>query len=195
MPGFAVFLSQRGGPLSWQTHAREVADEAAAADRAAYAAERAISRCLPKLTTTSGQAVLNLRLRSLELLLQVSDLDADAFWDRAARVGTSYYRSCACREEDKGNVLLSRSAFEAVDAMYRRLVELAQNLSTTDDNKTQELKGKGFVHFCENWIQLSKKASPTYSMLFYASNLTVCTYRLVYRNRSILSQVSCFQAP
>lgn len=144
-------LCHEKGPIKWQeAESRREAADVKTADRAAYASERAITKYLQRLGSPTGLPSLPLRSAGLQLLVRVTELDADAFWDRAARTGTSCVRTVA---NDKGDV---RAAFAAADNLFQTLVSSAEGLSR--DIRS----GDGFTKFCENWISLATKVSCGY---------------------------------
>ncbi|WFD38846.1 uncharacterized protein MJAP1_001810 [Malassezia japonica] len=71
------------GPGAWQAHARNIGLDSAA-DRAAYAMERAIFQHLSRCKA-SGPAAYMLRMDTLRHLAPVAQLDVDAYWDRVER--------------------------------------------------------------------------------------------------------------
>lgn len=112
------------GPGAWQMHARNVGLDAAA-DRAAYAMERAIFQHLSRCKA-SGPAAFMLRMDTLRHLAPVAQLDVDAYWDRVERVCASYAR---------------RGSFDEVHAQLVALVDTAPEVR----------HGGSFDHLCEWW--------------------------------------------
>lgn len=159
--GLLTSLTQHPqGPLSWQQYARSLAgDEKSqeSIDRQAYSIERGMNRYLSKHIKRPGwkdhDLTMQCRKTCLDFLLFVSDLDIDAFWDRTARVGSSYYRSKGASEgapaKDK------KTAFCAVDEMFRDVIRRAEQM---DRGRREYLRGNAFTNFCEVWIQLARRA-------------------------------------
>ncbi|PWN49862.1 hypothetical protein IE53DRAFT_124226 [Violaceomyces palustris] len=159
---FASLLREEGGPFTWQTLERQSPSDGKVADRAAYTIERAISKCLHRLGNPSGVPSLMMRSCALELLLEVSDVDLDAFWDRAARVGASHYKT-AVNSSSVG----PKEAFQQMEGVSKALVEKAAYLDKRAGKHGRALRrGEGFARFCENWIKLATHAGRTTSVDF-----------------------------
>ena len=112
------------GPGAWQAHARNIGLDSAA-DRAAYAMERAIFQHLSRCKA-SGPAAFMLRMDTLRHLAPVAQLDVDAYWDRVERVCASYAR---------------RGSFDEIHAQLVSLVDTAPEIR----------HGGPFGHLCEWW--------------------------------------------
>ncbi|KAN0065117.1 separin protein [Thecaphora frezii] len=150
---FANILERDDGPLAWQALERQASpSNVKVADRAAYLVERAISRCLQRLGSPTGATSLPLRSFALRMLLMISDIDTDAFWDRAARIGTSCVRTEASEGGD------AKEAFDLVQQMFQLLVDAARRRSAN------MCSGEGYMRFCDNWIALAKKVGSTDSI-------------------------------
>ena len=83
----AEMLVAPGGPIEWQDTLRK--SDPAAADRAAFAVERAIARFTAGETSI---AAFDCRMAALTMLAHAS-VGADALWDRAVRTAASHLRA------------------------------------------------------------------------------------------------------
>jgi separase len=165
------------GPMSWQHYVRSTAkaEGTETADRHAYSIERSMTKYLAKYAKApngiDADVVLQCRKISLDFLLFVSDLDQDAFWDRTARVASSYMRSKSTSESTSSQD--KRAAFLVADDVLRDVVRRAEqiqlDLSGSSDNR--KLQGKGFSSFCEAWIQLAQRAGEAQAIHYVAGLL------------------------
>ncbi|UZJ52161.1 hypothetical protein CBS101457_001481 [Exobasidium rhododendri] len=166
------------GPLSWQHYLRREASEEStmSANRHAYSIERIITKYLcSRPNCTDYKLILQCRKVSLYFLLFVTDLDVDAFWDRAARVGSSHYRSMASGEGCSD--IAKRAAFESIDEVFRDIVRRAEQIRATREERKggpskASLRGKAFSTFCESWIHLAQRAGEAQAINYIAEQLS-----------------------
>lgn len=120
---------------AWSQHARAVRLDAAC-DRVAFMAERAVAQLAPP---TSVDA-LSLRMSSLQLLMPVADVDAEALWDRAAALVTqhgidaSHDALAQMHEAAKQYQRAHGPAFERVMAWCARAAHAAEAVSAPSNS-------------------------------------------------------------
>lgn len=143
------------GPYAWHQYAvNQDSNEldVKSLDRAIYLIERAIMRTLAKnkMVEKDSSSQFQCRSTSLELLLIVSDIDVDAYWDRVARVGVSHYRTTVHTE--KASLQERQNAYMPIDFLFRSLVQKA------DQQRKRMREGQGFLQFSNHWLNLARKA-------------------------------------
>lgn len=160
-------LRHQEGPYSWQRCVRSLDNlgegDTKAADRALYTVERAIMRLSARRhedgnaesAASAAQLTFECRRASLQMLLLASDLDTHAYWDRAARVGASHFRTRVALIE-KPTVEDKLQCFGPVDALFRELVTHADQ--TTSVSVPPRAQGEGFLAFCEHWTNMARRA-------------------------------------
>ena len=139
------------GPLAWQLYGRRNGGEIRILDRAAFAIERAISKALQRLEASNSQDYLPLRTLALQLLVQVSDIDLAAFWERVARAGGAVLKTAQKDGEDLA------SAYDSVQDAFETIIATASNVAE-NPQATTKLQGEGFQRFCEHWLNFARKA-------------------------------------
>ncbi|SNX84974.1 related to Separin [Melanopsichium pennsylvanicum] len=144
-------LNHEHGPLAWQLYGRRRGGETRVLDRTAFATERAISKALQRLETPNSQEYLPLRTIALQLLVQVSDIDLVAFWERVARTGGAVLKTSQKDGEDIA------SAYRAVQDTFEMIIATAANVADNSEGKSK-LIGEGFQRFCEYWLSFARKA-------------------------------------
>lgn len=145
-------LNHENGPLAWQLYARRNGGgEVRVLDRAAFAIERAISKALQRLDAPNSQEHLPLRTLALQLLVQVSDLDLSAFWERVARTGGAALKTAQKNGEDMVAV------YHAVQDMFETVIATATNVAENSE-PNPKLQCDGFQRFCEYWLSFARKA-------------------------------------
>jgi separase len=169
-------LHHSDGPMSWLRYIQATTtdkDSTESADRHAYSIERTITKHLSRLGRNPDwkdyDLILQCRKVSLDFLLCVSDLDQEAYWDRASRVGSSYLRSKLSDKDSSAEA--KRLAFSAVDDVFRDLVRRAEQMGKEAKNPKCDLQGKGFLKFCEVWIQLAQRTGAVHAIDHVASLL------------------------
>lgn len=121
----------------WSQRARALQLDAAC-DRVACIAERAVARLAPP---TSVDA-LSLRMSSLQLLMPVADMEADALWDRAAALVTrhgidaSHDALAQMHEAAKHHDRAHGPAFERVMAWWSRAAHAPESVSAPSATPT-----------------------------------------------------------
>ncbi|SPO26733.1 related to Separin [Ustilago trichophora] len=144
-------LNHEHGPLAWQLYGRLRRGEVRVLDRAAFAIERAISKALQRLEAPNSQEHLPLRTLALQLLVQVSDIDLVAFWERVARAGGAVLKTAQKDGEDVA------SAYHTVQDTFETVIATASNVAENSEGKNK-LEGDGFQRFCEYWLSFARKA-------------------------------------
>uniref|UniRef100_V5ESS4 separase n=1 Tax=Kalmanozyma brasiliensis (strain GHG001) TaxID=1365824 RepID=V5ESS4_KALBG len=144
-------LNHEYGPLAWQLYGRRHGGEVRVLDRAAFATERSISKALQRLEAPNNQEYLPLRTLALQLLVQVSDIDLTAFWERVARAGGAVLKTAQSQGEDVA------TAYDAVQDTFETIIATAANVAENSEAKTK-LQGEGFQRFCEYWLSFARKA-------------------------------------
>ncbi len=144
-------LNHEYGPLAWQLYGRRHGGEVRVLDRAAFAIERSISKALQRLEAPNNQEYLPLRTLALQLLVQVSDIDLTAFWERVARAGGAVLKAAQSQGEDIASV------YHAVQDTFEMVIATAANVAENSQAKTK-LQGDGFQRFCEYWLSFARKA-------------------------------------
>ncbi|SPO26451.1 related to Separin [Ustilago trichophora] len=144
-------LNHEHGPLAWQMYGRRHGGEVRVLDRAAFAIERAISKALQRLEAPNNQQHLPLRTLALQLLVQVSDIDLVAFWERVARAGGAVLKTT---QKDGENVA---SAYHAVQDTFENVIATATNVAENSEGKNK-LEGEGFQRFCGYWLSFARRA-------------------------------------
>ncbi|SPO45721.1 related to Separin [Moesziomyces antarcticus] len=148
-------LNHEHGPLAWQLYARRSGGETKVLDRVAFAAERAISKALQRLEAPNSQEYLPLRTLALQLLVQVSDIDLAAFWERVARTGGAVLKTA-----HKDGLDLA-STYDAVHDAFETVIATAANLAEHAGAEHNKMAGDGFQRFCEHWLNFARKAGST----------------------------------
>ncbi len=144
-------LNDDKGPLAWQLHARQNGGEVRVLDRAAFATERAISKALQRLEAPNNQDHLALRAMALQLLVQVSDIDLVAFWERVARAGGAVLKTA---QKDGTDVA---AAYEAVQDAFEIVIATAARVAE-GSGAQNKIQGEGYQRFCEYWLSFARKA-------------------------------------
>ncbi|ETS60006.1 hypothetical protein PaG_05997 [Moesziomyces aphidis] len=148
-------LNHEHGPLAWQLYARRSGGETKVLDRVAFAVERAISKALQRLEAPNSQEYLPLRTLALQLLVQVSDIDLAAFWERVARTGGAVLKTA---HKDGLNLA---STYDAVHDAFETVIATAANLAEHAGAEHNKMAGDGFQRFCEHWLNFARKAGST----------------------------------
>ncbi|CBQ73661.1 related to Separin [Sporisorium reilianum SRZ2] len=151
LDSIVIDLNHEHGPLAWQLYGRRNGGEVRVLDRAAFSIERAISKALQRLEAPNSQEHLPLRTLALQLLVQVSDIDLAAFWERVARAGGAVLKTAQKDGEDL------TSAYDAVQDTFETVIATANNLAEHSQAKSK-LQGEGYQRFCEYWISFARKA-------------------------------------
>lgn len=144
-------LNHEHGPLAWQLYARRHGGELRSLDRAAFSIERAISKALQRLEAPHTQEHLPLRTLALQMLVQVSDIELSAFWERVARAGGSVLKSAQNAGEDIA------ATYNAVQDTFEMILATAANV-VENSHASSKIQGDGFQRFCELWLSFARKA-------------------------------------
>lgn len=151
LDSIVIDLNHEHGPLAWQLYGRRHGGEVRILDRAAFAIERVISKALQRLEAPNSQEYLPLRTLALQLLVQVSDIDLNAFWERVARAGGAVLKQAQKDREDLALV------YDAVQDSFETIIATANNVAEHSQAKTK-LQGDGYQRFCEYWLSFARKA-------------------------------------
>lgn len=131
----ASLLTHADGPIACALRARH-AGEHAAADRAAAAVERATSLYLQRVRAPAEPQSYRVRIAAMRMLA-APRMDADAFWDRVARINSTFFRHSGF------------GVFPELDAATAELCSLAAPYGL--------LQGKGFQNLCERWLAMARE--------------------------------------
>ncbi|KAJ1023926.1 hypothetical protein NDA13_004759 [Ustilago tritici] len=146
-----VDLNHENGPLAWQMYARHHGGELRSLDRAAFSIERAISKALQRLEAPHSQDYLPLRTLALQMLVQVSDIDLSAFWERVARAGASVLKLAQNASQDIA------ATYDVVQDTFEMILATAAN-AVDNSQVSSKIQGEGFQRFCELWLNIARKA-------------------------------------
>ncbi|MCO5589963.1 hypothetical protein L7F22_043932 [Adiantum nelumboides] len=143
------------GPLNAQWRIRiDLKDkvDAKSIDRHAYTIERAISKLASSQAEEKPEFNFACRSASLKFLQSVSDLDLNAFWDRAARVGISHFRAS---DDDEGKF----KVFEEINNLFKQLTKDGEKYGSMYNHLPQDTtSSKGYKTFRDTWQHLARKA-------------------------------------
>lgn len=113
-------------------------------------------------SSTHPRAVFALRHYTLLCLLrtQPGSIAPDMFWDQANKFCSSLFQRTMSSNSSNGKQKNEKSVLRT----FSRVVEYAEGRS----DHAEFLSGRGFVHFCEYWLDFAKRVCWETAFIWYA---------------------------
>ena len=145
----------------------------------------------------SPESSFILRMYALRCLVHTSPgtVETNMVWDQVARFTSAFVKATA------SDVALEERCTTVVLSAYADLVECGEKRPDGDTFMAIDQKGKGFLAFCENWMEFTKRVSRSlffwtifYIYFFYQAG-DICVLQKINRLMRLSSSPSCPQGP
>jgi separase len=109
----------------------------------------------------SPESIFILRMYALRCLIHTSSgtVETNMVWDQVARFTSIFVKAAAL------DVALEERCTTVVLTAYADLVESAEKRPDRDTFMAIDQKGKGFLAFCENWMEFTRRVSRSFYFL------------------------------
>lgn len=103
----------------------------------------------------SPESIFILRIYALRCLVHTSPgtVETNMFWDQATRFTSAFVKATT------SDIALEERCTTVVLSAYADLVERGEKRPDRDTFLAIDQKGKGFLGFCENWMEFTKRVS------------------------------------
>jgi separase len=153
----------------------------------------------PKSTSAvdaSPELIFILRMYALRCLVHTSPgtVETNMVWDQVVRFTSTFVKVTA------SDVALEERCTAVVLSAYADLVECGEKRPDRDNFMAIDQKGKGFLGFCENWMEFTKRVSTSFvfrtiSCVFCYQAGDICVLQKINRLMRLSSSPSCPQGP
>jgi separase len=115
----------------------------------------------------SHESIFILRMYALRCLIHTSPgtIETNMFWDQVVRFTSSFVKSTA------SDVTLEERCTTTVLFAYADIVERGEKRPDRDTFMAIDQKGKGFLNFCEYWMEFTKRVRRLFVFLDYVSSI------------------------